>query len=391
MAARGRLARTCRTLLLAVSMIAISAATAAAQEANELETLNTQILADPQNAELNMRYARAAEAQGKPRLALAAYERILINNPDYQEARAGYERVRRVIEPGYTVTRLDAGVRWDSNALNLSDDTFVLSSDELEATTYYAKLMVADERVIGDRRWRSILALDLEETPDIDVLDYGFVGLQTGPIFYAGPHVAVLPSIGAGAAWLGGDLYYTEANVGVTLEGRMDGASYWARLRGGYREYDPDTNAFFDTVTENGPYAELRGGYTRPNVLSERGTLLVAPFVRWSDVDGGVFSFSLFDDLYPGRYTEYGAEVTYAYQVSDRFTASVGALVRERDFGDSSREDTYLSPQASLAVSRPFGCGCDLELQYRYRDNDTNDFLADYQAEQVSLSLRTRF
>ena len=391
MAARGKMGRLCQALLLAASMVALSAGAAQAQQAVDLESLNQQILDNPQDVALNLTYARAAEAQGKLRLALAAYERILINDPSNEEARRGYERVRREIEPGYTIARVEVGARWDSNALNSADDSFVLFTDDREATTYFGKLLVANESEFLGRRWRSLLNVDLETTPDIDDLDYDYFGVQTGPIFYVAPHIAALPAVGGGAAWLGGDFYFSEVNLSLTLEGRMTGASYWARVRGGYRDYDPDESSFFDTVTENGSYVELQAGLTKPRLFFERDTLLVTPFARWSDIDGTVFSFTLFDELSPGKYVEYGADVNYNYQLTDHLQASVGALVRERDFTDSIREDTYVSPQVSMTYQGIFNCSCDVRLQYRYRDNDTNDFQSDYNADQVTLSLLTRF
>lgn len=391
MARPGKIGRFCQTLLVAASVVAVSAGAAHAQQADELEALNQQILDNPQDVNLNLRYARAAEDAGKLRLALVAYERILINDPSNQEARHGYERIRREIEPAYTVARVEVGARWDSNALNAAEDPFILSTDDREATTYYGRLMVANEHEFLGRRWRSSLNVDLEDNVDIDELDYGYVGVQTGPILYAGPHLAAIPSIGAGMSWLDGDEYYHEVNASLTVEGRLSGASYWWRARAGYRDYEPDTNFFFSTVTENGPYAEIQAGLTKPRVLFERDTLLVAPFVRWSDVDGSVFSFYLFDEVAPGKFLEYGADVNYNYQFTDHIQGSVGALLRERDFRDSSREDTYISPQASVTFQDVLPCDCDVRLQYRYRQNDTNDFSAEYEADQVSLALLARF
>ena len=385
---QGKIGALCQTLLVAASVTALSAGFAHAQQTGDMGDLANRILSNPQDVDLNLQYARAAEAAGKPRLALATYERILINDPTNEEARRGYERLRREIEPGYTVARLDVGARWDSDALNVHD--FFYSHPD-ESTTYYAKLMVANEHEFIGRRWRSILNVDLEDNADIDALDYDFLGVQTGPIFYAAPHLAVIPSIGGGAAWLGGDHYFNEANLSLTVEGRAGGASYWARLRGGYRDYDPDVDSFFSTVTDQGAYAELQAGLSKPRLFSERDTLTVAPFVRWSDIDGDVFDYFIFDYLSPGKYLEYGADVNYNYQLTDHLQASVGALVRERDFADSSREDTYVSPQVSVTLQRALPCDCDVRLQYRYRDNDSNDLLSDYNADQVSLQLTTRF
>jgi hypothetical protein len=391
MAARGKLGRLCGALFVAVSMIALSAGAARAQDANDLADLNARILDNPQDVELNLQYARAAEEAGLPRLALVAYERILINDASNSEARRGYERIRRQIEPGYTVTRVEVGARYDTNALNTNEDTFVFVSDEREATTYFGRAMVANEHEFFGRRWRSTLNAEIEETPDIDELDYSYLGVQTGPIFYVAPHLAAIPSVGGAISWLGGEQYYSEANIGVTIEGRVTGASYWARARAGYRDYNPDTTTFFTTVTEEGPYAEVQGGLTKPHLFSERDTLLVQPFVRWSDVEGSVFSFWLFDEVSPGKYLEYGVDANYNYQITDHIQASVGALVRQRDFRESSREDFYVAPQTSVAIQGLLPCECDVKVQYRYRDNDTNDIQSDYNANQVSVSLMARF
>src|SRR5215470_13514607 len=122
----------CRVLLLAASVSALTAGVANAQD--NLSDLNNQILDNPQDVALNLRYAHAAEAAGKPRLALAAYERILINDPTNAEARAGYERVRRAIEPDFTVTRVEVGVAHDSNVYNTNPAFF----DE-DSTIYFGR------------------------------------------------------------------------------------------------------------------------------------------------------------------------------------------------------------------------------------------------------------
>lgn len=386
MATRAKIGGLCCALLVAASATALGAGLASAQQSsgNDLSDLSTQILNNPTDAALNIRYAEAAEAAGKPRLALAAYERILINDPDNQDARRGYERLRREIEPGYTVTRLELGARWDSNPLDVG-------FNEEEATTYYAQLMIANEHTFFGRRWRTLFNATVEENPDIESLDYDYLGVQTGPIFYAAPHLAVIPAIGGNVSWLGGDRYFSEGNLSVTVEGRTAGASYWARARAGYRDYNPDLDSFFSTVTESGSYVELVAGFAKPHLLFERDTFLVSPFVRSSDVDGDVFDFWIFDELSPGKYLEYGVDVNYNYELTDHLQASVGALVRERDFTDSERSDTYVSPQASLTLRRALPCNCDLTLRYRHRQNDSNELFSDYEANQVALQLTTRF
>ena len=388
MAMRTKLGGLCQALLVAASVTALSAGAAHAQDADELATLSQQILDNPTDASLNLRYAHAAEAAGKPRLALAAYERILINDPTNTEAQNGYERVRRIIEPGYTVTRLEVGARWDSDPLNRHDFFF---DHPPEATTYYGRLMIANESQFVGHRWRSILNADIEQTPDIDEINYAYIGAQTGPILHVGPHTAALPAIGVSSAWFGDEHYFNEANLSFGMEGRAGGASYWWRARYGYRWFEHDTNFFFDPVTEDGDYVEIVAGYSRPHTLLERGTLTIAPFVRWSMFEGDVFDFYTFDVMAPGKYSEFGADMNYNYQLTDHVQASVGTLLRQRNFTGSVRGDTYFSPQASLTLQNALPCNCDLRLQYRYRDNNSNEDLSDYHADQVSLALTTRF
>lgn len=385
---RKKLGGLCQALLVAASVTALSTGVVHAQNGDELASLSQQILDNPTDVSLNLRYAQAAEAAGKPRLALAAYERVLINDPSNGEARRGYERVRRVIEPGYTVTRLEIGARWDSDPLNQHDFSF---SHPQEATTYYGRVMIANESHFIGHRWRSILNVDVEETPDIEDINYEYIGAQTGPILYVGPHTAALPAVGVATAWLGGDHYFNEVNLSFGMEGRAGGASYWWRGRYGWRDYDHDTSHFFSLVTEDGDYVELTAGYARPHTLFERGSLTIAPFFRRSNFDGSVFDFYVFDEVSPGKYLEYGADMNYNYQLTDHLQASIGTLVRERDFTGSSRNDKYFSPQASLTLQNALPCTCDLRLQYRYRENNSNELLSDYNADQVSLALTTRF
>jgi hypothetical protein len=380
MALKRKIGSFCSALFLAASVTALTVATARPQE---LADLNQQILENPQDVALNLRYAHAAEEAGQLRLALTAYERILINDPSNEEARAGYERIRRMIEPAYTVARVEVGARWDSNPGN---DTL----DPQEGTTYFAHGTVIDERGMGGHRWRSAVSAEVERTPDIDELNYAFLGVQTGPLMRVGPHTAALPAIGGAVASLGDDYYFSEANVGLTFEGRGDSFSYWWRLRGGWRDYSEESTA------DNGPYAELIGGVTAPEFLVDRGTLVVVPWARWSDIEGGTNTF--FDDYVPGEYTEYGVEAEYHYRLTDHFTVGAGVRARQRDydsttvmFGSDTRSDTYVAPSASVTLTDMLPCACDIRARYEHRDNDSNDPFSEYDADQVALSLIARF
>ncbi len=378
MAHQGRIRGLCRALLLAASVTGLTMGMA---RADDLAALNRQILENPQNVSLNLRYAQAAEEAGELRLALAAYERILINDPSHDEARRGYERIRRAIEPGYTATRLEAGVRLDSNPLNLE-------TAEEEGVTGFAHATLVGERSLGGRRWRSVVNAQVEHTPEINELDYAYLGAQTGPMYYVAPHMAALPAIGVGVASLDGGFYFSEVNLGASFEGRSDSFSYWWRLRGGWRDYGEDSTA------EEGPYVELIGGLSAPHFLADRGTLVLVPWVRWSDVEGSAFDF--IDEHAPGQYVEYGLDAEYKYRLSDHVAVSAGARARQRDFdrttaGPDTRSDTYVAPNASLTLQNVLPCACDVRARYEHRQNDSNDDAAEYEADQASISLIARF
>lgn len=375
----GKTSALFRAFLVAASVTALSIGVAHAQQASDLDGLGQRILDNPQDVSLNLQYAAAAEAANKPRLALVAYERILINDPTNEEARRGYERVRRAIEPSYTITRAEIGARFDSNAVNVNEDSFGETPD---STTYYGRLMIADERELGGRRWRSIANLTLENNDELEQLNYGYLGAQTGPILYMAPHIAAIPSVGAGVAMLADEHYFSEAFASLTVEGRATGISYWARARVGYRDF---AESDVGLVSDSGSYFELQGGLTKPYLLNERDTLTVHPFARWSSIDGDMFSFT------PGSYTEYGVDVNYNFQLTDHVQLSAGAFLREREFDGFDRTDTYVAPQASVTVQRLLPCDCDVRLQYRTRDNDSSDFNYSYDAEQVTFGLTTRF
>ena len=379
MTRRGRMADFCRTLLLAASFTALSATLAHPQD---LADLNDQILQNPQDAELNLRYARAAEEAGQIRLALAAYERVMINDPDNVEARRGYERIRRIIEPPFTTLRTEVGVRWDSNP---SSTAF---SDE-EAYSVFANATLMDERLLGGRRWRSVASFEAEIVPDIDELDHAYLGAQTGPLFHTAPHVATIPSIGAGVAMLDGDHYFSEINAGVTVEGKNSGVSWWTRFRAGWRDYADDATA------DEGVYGEVTAGLSIPRIAAETDTLVLVPWVRVSDIDGSTFSF-ITGDIAPGQFYEFGLDATYHYQVNDHVRLSAGAMARQREYtetmvGPDERSDTYVAPEVAVTFENIMPCECGIRLAYQYRDNESNDPTYDFDASQVSLSFLSRF
>jgi hypothetical protein len=363
-------------------MTLASTTTAVRAQPEELGSLNEQLLQDPRNVELNLHYAHVAEEQGKLRLALAAYERVLINDPDNVQAQQGYERIRRVIEPAYSAWRVEVGEQWDSNPLNLSE------AEESGATTY-ANVSWVDERRLGSRRWRTFASFRAEVTPEIDELNYGYASIQMGPFFDVTPTCAAIPAVGLAVSSLANEFYYAEINGSLTLEGHSGSATYWARGRVGWRSYGEDS------LASQGAYAELMGGVSLPHIFSANDWITVVPWLRWSGIEGSTLNFQN-DQIAPGQYWEFGLEAAYNYRISDHLSVAVGATGRDRFYSETevageNRRDAYIAPKASLTVWNALSCQCGLQFSYQYRDNRSNDPLSEYTGSQASVSLFRQF
>src|SRR6185312_5751897 len=107
-----------RTLLILAALFAVSAMTPAA--ADELARLNAAIINDPGNIELNLAYARAAEARGDYGKALAAYERVASMSPGNAEAKAGADRVGTKLLPNTFQVFTEIGAGYESNPQNFA-------------------------------------------------------------------------------------------------------------------------------------------------------------------------------------------------------------------------------------------------------------------------------
>ena len=70
--------------------------------ADELDVVFGQLLAEPGNPSLNLRYAELAMERGETRKALAAYERVLARDPGNRQVIRAYNRVKRRLQPKVT-------------------------------------------------------------------------------------------------------------------------------------------------------------------------------------------------------------------------------------------------------------------------------------------------
>jgi tetratricopeptide (TPR) repeat protein len=332
-----------------------------AASADEMASIYARILANPTDAALNLQYAKLAEQAGEYRMALSAYERVLVNDPNNVEGKQGLQRVRRIIQPAETQKTLEIGATWQSNPLAVADG----ASDDFNG---YASLRVRDERAVGGHRWRTNLQLYGEAYADNTDLDYASARADIGPIIdLTGTQWDARPAVGAGTAYFDGKTYYWDANATALFEGYLNGAYQWVRLRAGYREYDP-------SFTSNaGSYADISAKFSAVDVFHEGDVLSVSPWYRWSGIDGTPDNGD--DDFATGLYREGGATFEYWKKFSDVFGAAVNLKVSDRvydDIGGGSRHDWLVSPGASIVFSNVFGPQTDLRFDYKYEWNRSN-------------------
>ena len=220
-------------------------------------------------------------------------------------------------------------------------------------------------------------------------LNYAYLSASIGPMFDLTPTAAAIPALGVAISTFDNSLYYGEINAGVTIEGHQDSATYWTRLRAGWRDYGANS------TSDQGIYAEIMGGLSQPQIFSDNDWLVTVPWLRWSNIQGEVSDLNN-DPIAPGEYTEVGIEATYNYRLNDHLFAAVGAEARERfysatEVAGDNRHDFYLAPKASLTFWNPLNCSCGVTLSYRYRHNHSNDPLSDYTGQNVMLSVARQF
>lgn len=351
--------------------------------ADNLSDAYRLVLSNPADSDVNLQYALVAEGNRKWRLALAAYERILANDPHNAAALRGLQRVRRIIQPPSTLWRTEVGTSYVTNPLESATG----ADPEFFA---YGSIRVTDERNLFNQRWRSTVRLYGEGHFEQSDLSNILASADTGPIIdLPGTLFDIHPAVGVAASYFEGRYAYSEVNVASTIEGYLDGTTQWARIRGGYRQYNP----FF--TSDAGFYAGLDGRLVRKGFTDDRDLVSVAPWFLWSDINGYVLNATS-NQITPGRYMAGGARFEYDLVVAPRVTIGPFVQVSDWRFGDlapdgSHRHDLLVSPGVSLLFSDIFKLAqTDLRIDYRYDHNDSNDPTHDYTNQQVTIAIVTR-
>lgn len=368
-----------------IAALAVGAATAHAA-ADEIDTLYRNILQHPANTELNLRFAQLAEQSGHLRWALAAYERVTLNDPDNAEGRQGLQRVRRALQPAITMLTLQAGAQYESNPRYYLPPRH----SEMQALGSAALLV---ERNFNGTRWRTnSVAAGILHAHEND-LNYGIVGLDTGPVLDVWPGWAFHPAVGGSAAVFDRRFYFSEGAVSATFDSNAGGIYRALQVRGAYRSYGD----FFPST--EGFYVEARGKWAVPNAFGTGTVVIVSPWVVWSNISGAASVIvPTITDLQPGAYIEYGGRLDLIRTVTNWLVLNLNVAVSERDYrndidintGDK-RHDTIFSPGASVIFPNLFAYQTDLRFDYKYLLDHSNDPTKSFNDHIATASVVARF
>ncbi len=352
--------------------------------ADELTAAYARALANPADAELSLQYAMIAEGRHEYRKALSAYERVLLNDPNNVAAKRGLVRVRRIIQPASTQFFAEGGLMWQSNPE-------LVSSGATGSAVPYAQLRMKDERPIGGTRWRTIGSLYGEYFAEHHDLNYGSATIETGPLIDLGASMLTLyPSIGGAVTSSNNTFFYDEVNASAMLEGYLNGAYQWVRVRAGYRDFAPSA------TSTNGWYVDARGQWSVQNVFHNDDVATISPWVLWSDVGGTASSLvgpGTFDTFAPGRYLAGGTQLEYNKKLNDRLLLALNLGLSARHYtvdtnsAGEKRQDYTVSPGATLVFNNAFGPQSDFRLTYRFDHNTSNDASHRYNAQTVMASV----
>jgi len=361
-----------------------------AGDLGELSRLNQLILRAPTDPALNLQYAALAERLGLPRLALPAYERILMADPANQAAQAGVDRVRTALQPSTTQYILDAGYQWERNP------RYLTIPSTHGRNQFIGALNVIDERTVNDQRWRTSGDVSVRDYTGTGVsdLDYGHVGAVTGPVYQLNPGLTFNPGLGAGAAYFDHHWFYAEVSGNAAFSVYPGGSEQALLLRGAYRDYN---HAFYPHT--QGGYADATGKLTLPNYFPDT-VIGLSPWARVSEIAGGlgraIVPFNT--DIQPGDYVELGGRAQVYHSLSDDLILggnfSVGGRFYQKVAVPGSQErrkDATLSPGVQAVIPHFLAYQTDLKIGYQYTWNHSNVSIDSYRDHVVSVSLQARF
>ena len=391
-----------------IAMIAIGGQIIAAPVAQAEQITFQEILDSPDNLQLNLDYARQEVASGRLQQAASALERLVLVQPNWDEARLFYgivlyrlddlkgaQRELEILEgrglspsqesdrrrylalsvkqsdPLRITGRITAGGRWDSNPGRVADATAaaaIASRDADEALTGSSQFRL--ERDIDGAQGSYIFFQGngyINEYFNVDRADFIATRAKTG-ITFLGPDFEVSTYALYGRSWLQHETFRQQYGAGVDVRwGLSSTVELLVNGRGVYENYQATS---FSTVGNNrdGWRKSVDAGFQfRPS--DSQTFRLTGGFARKdADFNGYSYDQSRIDfkslTLFgAGRYLSLGA--TYKrtqYDAPDNFYSFTTA-----------RDDDYFRGRAAV--------GAPLETLFRKADFELPEAIADIVAQ----------
>lgn len=366
---------------------AVSPRAARAQDDAELRRVFEQILQDPGNPGLNLRYARLAIERGEIRKALAAYERILAQDPNNEAAKAGIRRIQRELEPSVTRVTLLLGGQYESNPHRFPGH----ASNRYDGVLS-ARLQATHERLIGALRWRAEGDVYANYHTRFHDIDFGIAGGRAGPLFELGEGFRLHTFIGGSYSWLTRRTFYTEATAGATLEIERESLLKSVSVRWGYQFVGQDFS------TRDATFVEVSPRFVANALLFERSIAVVTPYWRYNGVFGsGPPGIDPRSEPFPARYHQLGIRADYFVPVFANVTFGIGAIYEYRHYFETvsdkskNRRDHVISPSAQIIVAGLVKGQADLILSYTFEHRTSNDSTQLYDNHSAGAKILWRF
>ena len=358
-----------------------------AAQASEYDQVFDQLLFNPTNPALNIRYAELSEQRGDLRKALGAYERLIAMDPHNKELRREYYRIRNRLLPNVTAITADIGIDYATNPEQLPG-FFQRDSD----FTFDGGVQLFDERTLHDHRWRTVGFARGQVQAQISELNDAQGSIWTGPVFWIDPKTRLHVAPGTGGAFLDDRWLWYDALVRTTLERVVGGATQTISALVDYRETNDSFNG------SSGWLIEVEGNFSAHDNLIGGDALYLLPRFRYSEPTGSGPGRVFNRPLFLGDFYEYGSRAAYFFPVLNNnaiLGGGFGAYYRDYNqnvaFESKKREDWYLEPTAHVILPSFIGPKTDLRGDYRYEYNDSNDPSEEFENHVVGARAVRRF
>ena len=259
-------------------------------DANAYEILFSRVLDHPGDAALNKQFARNAEARGDLRHAFAALERVVLSSPGDTEAQAEFDRVRNKLKPAVTLTTVEVGANFVSNPRHLPETGNFLdeynplqhgspfSLGHGEDATFDAKLYVADERLIGGFRWRSLGVAKGQFQANDTGLNTQTISVESGPVFQLDPDIWLHVAAGGSMVWLNEEKLYNDVTAAATIGGLYGGLTQSLTARYTRR----DAHIVLGQLYDDGEFADAKADDA--HIFDLEGRFVVSPKLTTGDL-----------------------------------------------------------------------------------------------------------